>query len=128
MSLLRQWSWGLAMLLLPLVLMGWSSIQSWRADSTLEEAHVMRQWLASPSDELRQQLPQQWRTTPLISNDSLRGYLQREVARADADQGWVHTRQVLAFLGYWLAVAAVLAGAATWLKLRLDAWLSLIHI
>ncbi|WP_256994724.1 M48 family metallopeptidase [Pseudomonas tolaasii] len=125
MSLLRRLSWGLAMLLLPLVLMGWSSIQSWRADSTLEEAQVMRQWLASPSEELRLKLPQQWRTTPVISDDSLREYLQRDVARADADQGSLHMRQVLAFLGYWLAVAAVMAGAAAWVKLRLDAWRAL---
>lgn len=121
MSLLRRWSWGLMMFVLPLVLMGWTSVQSWRANSALEEAHVMRQWMASPSDELRQQLPKQWLTTPPMSDDSLRKYLQREVAQADADTGSEHLRQVLAFLGYWLAVAAILVGVATWIKLRLDA-------
>lgn len=113
------------MLLLPLALMGWSSVQSWRADSVLEEAQTMRQWLASPSDELRQRLPQQWRTTPVISDASLRKYLQREVDQANADNASVRVRKVLAVLSYWLAVATLVAGAATWVKLRLDAWRAL---
>ncbi|RUQ46244.1 hypothetical protein D8M30_14575, partial [Corynebacterium pseudodiphtheriticum] len=72
-------SWALMLLLLPLALMGWASVQGWRADEVLREAQVI-------------------------------------------DPVWIRVRQALAALAYWLALAALVAGPATWLKLRLDAW------
>ena len=119
-----RWSWVLTMLLFPLVLMGWCSVQGWRADSVLDEAQVMRQWVASPSDTLLDQLSQDERKR-VISPEDRRAYFQSQVDKADNDHVWIRVRQVLATLGYWLAFAALVAGPATWVKLRVDAWRAL---
>ncbi|WP_238349226.1 hypothetical protein [Pseudomonas putida] len=121
MGRLKRLAWVLALLVVPLLLMGWSSLQSWRADSALEEAQIMRQWLASPSDALLERLPREERKL-VIDEDTRRQRFQRIVEQTDADRGGLHLRQVLATLSHWLAIAALLAGPATWLKLRVDAW------
>lgn len=121
MGRLKRLAWVLALLVLPLLLMGWSSLQSWRADSALEEAQIMRQWLANPSDALLARLPREERKL-VIDEDTRRQRFQRIVEQTDADRGGLHLRQVLATLSHWLAIAALLAGPATWLKLRVDAW------
>ncbi|WP_230376186.1 M48 family metallopeptidase [Pseudomonas fulva] len=121
---MRNLRWALTMLLLPLALMGWSSLQGWRADSVLEEAQVMRQWLAAPSDALLEGLSDRDRKE-VITEQGRRDNFQWRVAKVDADHAWLRVRQVLAGLSYWLAVAALLAGPIIWLKLRLDAWRAL---
>lgn len=75
MERVRRLAWVLGLVLLPLLLMGWSSLQGMRAESALDGARPLR--------------------------------------------------QVLATLSHWLAIAALLAGPATWLKLRIDAWRAL---
>lgn len=124
MNRLRQLAWPLTILLLPLALMAWSSLQSWRADSVLEEAQVMRQWLDSPSDALLQQLSYAERTQ-VMTPQGRREHFEWTVAQADADRTSLRLRQLLATLAYLLALAALLAGPATWIKLRLDAWRAL---
>lgn len=115
----RRW-WGLAILLLPLALMGLTSLQSWRAESVLYDAQVMREWIANPSDELLTKLPFEEREL-VITDSHRRASYQYEADQAAADEVGLHLREVLAGLGYWLAFAALLAGPVTWLKLRIDA-------
>ncbi|MDO7896885.1 M48 family metallopeptidase [Pseudomonas citrulli] len=124
MGRFRRWSWPLTMLLLPLVLMGWASVQGWRADDVLREAQIMRQWLASPSDAWVQQLSRDERKQ-VISPEGRRTHFQSQVDKVDSDHAWIRLRQALAALAYWLAFAALVAGPATWLKLRVDAWRAL---
>lgn len=122
MARVKRLAWVLlAMLVLPLLLMGWSSLQSWRVDSALGEAQIMRQWLANPSEALFGQLPRDERKL-VIDEQHRRERFQRMVEQTEADRGALRLRQVLATLSHWLAIAALLAGPATWLKLRVDAW------
>ncbi|WP_081951581.1 M48 family metallopeptidase [Pseudomonas cremoricolorata] len=123
MQRLRRLIWPLTVVLLPLALMAWTSLQGWRASSVLDEAQVMRQWLANPSDGLLEQLSYQERVQ--ASSVGRADRFQFQVEQADADRGWLRLRQALAGLGFWLALAALLAGPAGWLKLRLDAWRAL---
>lgn len=120
MTAIRRLSWALMILVLPLILMGWNSLQGWRADSVLDEAHAMRQWLAAPDDRWLEALSVRERKE-VISEQGRRENFQYRVALAEADTAGLRLRQVLAGLGYWLAVAALIAGPVTWIKLRLDA-------
>lgn len=120
MSAMRRLSWALMMLVLPLLLMAWSSLQGWRADSVLEEAQAMRQWLAEPDDRWLEALSVRERKE-VITEQGRRENFQYRVGLAEADTAGLRLRQVLAALGYWLAVAALIAGPAIWLKLRLEA-------
>ena len=122
MNRLRRMAWPL--LVLPLALMAWSSLQGWRASNVLAEAQVMQQWLVQPSDERLQQLSYTERSQ-VISEQGRRDQFEWKVRQAEADQGSLRLRQALAWLAYWLALAALLAGPGTWIKLRIDAWRAL---
>ncbi len=124
MNRLRRMAWPLMVVLLPLALMAWSSLQSWRASNVLEEAQVMQQWLANPSDELLQRLSYAERTQA-ISAQGRRDQFAWKIREAQADRPPLLMRKALAWLAYWLALAALLAGPGTWIKLRMDAWRAL---
>ena len=70
MSAMRRLRWALMMLVLPLLLMGWSSLQGWRADSVLEEAQAMRQWLAEPDDRWLEALSVRERKEVITEQDA----------------------------------------------------------
>ncbi len=114
----------LAMFLLPLLLMGWSSIQGWRAERLIENAHVMRQWLEHPEKQLLENLPGNV-SKEVTSTESIRLQFQREVRKANADSKELWVRGMLASLSFILALAALLTGPAAWIKMRLDAWRAL---
>ena len=67
--LLRRLGWGLALLLLPLLVLGWSQVQLWRLEVAQAQAQVMRQWLDTPSDTLLQALPKAERNPYLPQAD-----------------------------------------------------------
>ncbi len=121
MRQITQLRWALAMLLLPLALAGWTSLQGWRADNALQTAETIRQWLAVPSDTLLQRIPKRERNERLREADRREAF-QRQVDLADADRAQLGARQALAASSHWLAIAALLTGAAAWLMLRVDAW------
>lgn len=123
-TLLKRLGWGLALLLLPLALMGWSLVQQWRAEQGQAQTQIIRQWLVAPEDELLQALP--WAT-----REQLRGrvdphaVLQRELTQLDDDRPWLAVRSWLAAGSCWLALGALLSGLATALNVRIDAWRAL---
>lgn len=124
MNAVRRLAWPLMMVLFPLLLLAWSSLQGWRASSVLDEAQVMQQWLAEPRDALLQQLS--WKDRhEVMTPEGRRSNFEYRVAAAHADHGWLQLRKVLASISYWLALAALLAGPAILIKLRLDAWRAL---
>ncbi|MBF8675658.1 M48 family metallopeptidase [Pseudomonas fulva] len=122
--LLRRQGWGLALLLLPLLVLGWSQVQLWRLGVAQAQAQVMRQWLDAPSDTLLQALPKAERN-PYMPQADRRERLQREVDRYEAGLGGQSLRKVLAVASGLLAVLALLTAAGAWLRLRLDAWRAL---
>ncbi|WP_241507437.1 M48 family metallopeptidase [Pseudomonas sp. AFG_SD02_1510_Pfu_092] len=121
---IKRVGWGLVLLLLPLVLFGWGNVQHWRADTAQEQARVIRQWLASPSDALLQQLPWEARKQ-LARHVEPRQALQGQLEQLDADRRWTGMRKLMASLTCWLALAALLIALGAWLKLRFDAWRAL---
>ncbi|WP_437879895.1 M48 family metallopeptidase [Pseudomonas sp. LRF_L74] len=121
LSLTRRLWWALPVVLLPLLLMAWTSLQGWRAGNQLEKAAIMRQWNAAPDDALLARLSARERNEVIRPEDRHADFL-RQIDRVEEDQGALQLRQVLAGLGYWLAFATLLVGIGTWLKIRLDAW------
>ncbi|SDI09065.1 Zn-dependent protease with chaperone function [Pseudomonas flavescens] len=112
---------GLCVSLLPLLLMGWSSLQAWRASSPMDTAHIMQQWIARPADTLLAQLPANERAMPLRDADR-RAHFQRQIEWVDANRNGLQLRLWLAHLAFWLALLALLSGPATCLKILVDAW------
>ncbi|MBJ9978380.1 M48 family metallopeptidase [Pseudomonas sp. S75] len=101
--------------------MAWTSQQAWRANRDLQTADIMRQWIDAPDDALLAQLSARERNEVIRPEDRARDF-QRQIDQVDADAGSLHLRALLGELAYWLAVAALLAGIGTWLKIRIDAW------
>ncbi|WP_295488442.1 M48 family metallopeptidase [uncultured Pseudomonas sp.] len=121
MNLTKRLWWALPVILLPLLLMAWTAQQSWRANHDLETAEIMRQWIATSDDTLLAKLSARERNEVIRPEDRAHSF-QRQIDRVDADAGSLHLRAWLGELAYWLAVAALLAGIGTWLKIRIDAW------
>ncbi|MGY4523912.1 M48 family metalloprotease [Pseudomonas sp. TE21394] len=121
---MRRLGWGLALLLLPLALYGWGQVQLWRADTAQEQAQVIRQWLAAPSDALLQSLP--WAARKQLNGRlDRREALQAQLAVLDADRHWLGVREWMAGLSGWLALGALFTGVGAWLRLKVDAWRAL---
>lgn len=114
----------LAMLLLPVALLLWSSVQHWRAETAQEQARITRQWLAEPSDALLQALPWAARKQ-LAGRIDTRQVLERQLSELDKDRNWLRTRQWMASLSGLMALGALMAGICAWLRLRADAWRAL---
>lgn len=121
---MKRLGWGLVMLLLPLALFGWATVQHWRAEMAQEQARITRQWLAAPSDTLLQALP--WAARKQLSGRvDTREVLLRQLDELDSDRHWLSMRKSLACLGGWLALGALVASIGAWLRLRVDAWRAL---
>lgn len=99
----------LAMLLLPVALLLWSSVQHWRAETAQEQARITRQWLAEPSDALLQALPWAARKQ-LAGRIDTRQVLERQMSELDKDRNWLRTRQWMASLSGLMALGALMAG------------------
>lgn len=121
---LKSVGWGLAFVLLPLLVLGWSQVQLWRVEVAQAQAHAMREWLDAPSDTRLQALPKAERNPHLPEADR-RERLQRALDRFEANRGGHYLRKVLAISSGLLAVLALFAAAGAWLRLRFDAWQSL---
>lgn len=121
---MRRLAWGLVMLLLPLLLVGWGGVQQWRAETAQEQAGIIRQWLATPSEDLLRTLPWAARKE-LAGRLDTREVLQRQLDELDTDRHWLSVRRTLAGVGGWLAWGALVAGIGAWLRLRYDAWRAL---
>lgn len=113
---------ALAILLVPLFLMGWAAQQAWRAESLLADARIMRQWTEHPDDALLEQLQGNEGKQVRMDYSSRRDFFNRRIAAIEADSGPLHLRAVLANVAWWLALAALLGGPAIWLRVRVDAW------
>lgn len=110
------------MLLVPLFLMGWAAQQAWRAESLQDDARIMRQWIEQPDDALLKQLPGNEGKELGLDYGYRRDNFHRRIAMIDADSGPLRLRAILAHVGWWLALAALLGGPAIWLRVRVDAW------
>lgn len=121
---MRRLGWGLVMLLLPLLLVGWGGVQQWRAETAQEQAGIIRQWLATPSEDLLRTLPWAARKE-LAGRLDTREVLQRQLDELDTDRHWLSVRRTLAGVGGWLAWGALVAGIGAWLRRRYDAWRAL---
>ena len=121
---MKRLGWGLVMLLLPLALFGWATVQHWRAETAQEQARITRQWLAAPSDTLLQALP--WAARKQFAGRVDTGeVLQRQLDELDNDRHWLSMRKWMASFSGWLALGALVAGIGAWLRLRVDAWRAL---
>lgn len=115
MSRFGRWSWALTMLLLPLALMGWASVQSWRADEVLREAQGIGgdyAWL-----RVRQALAglAYWLAlAALVAGPATWVKLRLDAWRARQSRDFLYDRLFLCWraLGQWLvAYTGLLVGA-----------------